>query len=198
MTIFVGGYETSSNALAFALALLATHPDAAARQRAELDAALGARPPDAGDLAALPYTRAVLDEALRLFPPSWLITREALADDEVAGYAVARGDQLLISAYGTHRAPDLWPEPDRFRPERFLPDAPARERFAYLPFGGGPRVCLGDQYALVEMQLVLARLAQRVELTPAPGCRVEAAAHVGLRPRYALRLVARRREAALD
>jgi cytochrome P450 len=192
MTMFVGGYENSSNALAFTLALLAAHPEVAARQREEVERSLGGRPPTAADLPALPYTRAVLEEAMRLYPPSWMITREALADDVVAGYRVPRGSQLLISAYGIHHAPELWPEPERFRPERFLPGAPAgqdRDRFAYLPFGGGPRVCLGEQYALVEMTCVLTRLAQKVTLRLAEGTRIEAQAHVGLRPRHALQIV---------
>jgi cytochrome P450 len=193
MTIFIGGYETSSNALAFTLALLAAHPADADRQRAEVDAALGDRAPTIADLTALPFTRAALDEALRLYPPSWMITREALADDVVAGFRVRRGAQLFISAYGVHHAPDLWPDPERYRPERFLPDAPERPRFSYLPFGGGPRICLGDQYALTEMTLVLARLAQRLTFTLAPGCRIEARAHVGLRPRHPLRVVPRPR-----
>jgi cytochrome P450 len=189
LTLFVGGYETSSNALAFALALLGTHPDAAERQRAEVVAVLGTRAPTAADLAALPFTRAVLDEALRLYPPSWMITREALADDEVTGFRVRRGDQLLISSYGVHHARELWASPDRFDPARFLPGAAEPPRFAYLPFGGGPRICLGDQYALTEMHLVLARLAQRVSWRLAPGVTIAAHAHVGLRPRHPLRIM---------
>jgi cytochrome P450 len=192
MTIFVGGYENSSNALAFTLALLAAHPTVAARHREEVDRALQGRTPEPTDLPALPYTRAVLEEAMRLFPPSWMITREALADDVVAGYQVPGGSQLLISAYGLHHAPELWPEPDRFRPERFQPDsaeARNRDRFAYLPFGGGPRICLGEQYALVEMTCVLTRLVQKATLELAPGTRIEAQANVGLRPRYPLRIV---------
>ncbi len=192
MTIFIGGYENSSNALAFALALLAAHPEAAARHREEVDRALQGRPPATADLRALPYTRAVLEETMRLYPPSWMITREALADDVVAGYRVPRGSQLLISAYGIHRAPELWPEPDRFRPERFLPDAPEareRHRFAYVPFGGGPRGCLGEQYALLEMACVLTRIAQKVTLQLAKGTRIEAQAHIGLRPRRAFWIV---------
>jgi cytochrome P450 len=192
MTIFVGGYENSSNALAFTLALLAAHPEVAARQREEVELHLGGRTPAVTDLTALRYTRAVLEEAMRLYPPSWMITREALDDDVVAGFRVRRGSQLLISGYGLHRAPELWTEPEKFRPERFLPDAPEavqRDRFAYIPFGGGPRVCLGEQYALVEMTCVLARLAQKVTVRLAAGTRIAGHGNVGLRPRYPLRLV---------
>jgi cytochrome P450 len=194
MTVFVGGYETSSNGLAFAIASLAAHPEVAARQREEIDRVLGDRAPTGADLAALPYNRAVLQESLRLYPPSWLITREALADDVVAGYPVARGAQLLISIYGVHHAPDVWPDPERFLPDRFLDDDAGRDRFAYLPFGGGPRLCMGDQYAMTEMQLVLARLAQKVTLALAPGVRIEPEAHVGLRPRHPLRVIVRPRQ----
>jgi cytochrome P450 len=194
MTIFIGGYETSSNALAFTLSLLAAHPEHAERWRGEVDAVLGDRAPTITDLAALPFTRAALDEALRRFPPSWMITREALTDDVVAGFPVKGGAQLLLSSYGVHHAPELWPAPDEYRPDRFLPDAPEakdRPRFAYFPFGGGPRICLGDTYALTEMHLILARLAQKLTFEPALGLRIEPQAHVGLRPRHPLRIHAR-------
>jgi cytochrome P450 len=192
MTLFVGGYETSSNALAFSLANIAAHPVLADRQRAEIARVLGDRAPAMEDLAALPYTRAILDETLRLFPPSWMITREAIDDDVVAGFAIRAGSQLLISSYAVHHAPELWPDPSRFDPTRFL-DAPERARFAYFPFGGGPRICLGDQYALTEMHLVLARIAQRFVVALAPGAHIAPRAQMGLRPATPLRLVVRRR-----
>jgi len=190
MTIFVGGYETSSNALAFATALLAAHPEVGARHHEEIDRVLQQRAPQVSDLANLPYNRAILEEGMRLYPPSWMITREALADDVIGGFRIPRGAQLLISSYGVHHAPELWPSPSQFRPERFLGDPATRDRFAYLPFGGGPRVCLGEQYALTEMQLILARLGQKLSLRLAPGCRIAARAHVGLRPRDPLRIIA--------
>ncbi|HEY1812429.1 MAG TPA: cytochrome P450 [Kofleriaceae bacterium] len=188
MTIFVGGYETSSNALAFTVALLAAHPEVAARYRAEVDRAIAGRTPTAPDLDQLPLGRAILQEALRMFPPSWMITREAIADDVVAGFRVAAGSQLLISSYGVHHAPDLWPDPRKFDPDRFLSEAQP-QKFSFLPFGGGPRVCLGEQYAMTEMQLALARIVQSVELRPVGSGRVEAEAHIGLRPRTPLRVV---------
>jgi cytochrome P450 len=191
MTLFVGGYETSSNALAFSLAHVAAFPNHAARQFAEVQG-LGERAPTIEDLPALPYTRALLEETLRLYPPSWMITREAIASDIVAGFPIRSGAQLLISCYGVHHAPELWPDPDRFSPARFL-DGAERPRFSYFPFGGGPRMCLGDQYALTEMQLVLARLSQQATFTLLPGVKIEAQAHVGLRPRNPLLLAMRRR-----
>ncbi len=187
MTLFVGGYETSSNGLAFALASLAGHPAVAAKHREELDRMLGGRAPEVADLAQLPYNRAVLDESLRLYPPSWMITREALGDDSVLGHRVPKGSQLLIGIYGVHHAPEVWPQPEAYRPERFLEHE--HSRFAHLPFGAGPRVCLGDVYAMTEMQLVIARIAQRTTLALAPGTVVQAKAHVGLRPRTPLRLL---------
>ncbi len=191
MTLFVGGYETSSNALAFSLAHIAAHPRDAERQLAEIER-LDGRAPTIDDLPALPYTRAILDETLRLYPPSWMITREAIDDDVVAGFKIRRGAQLLISSYGVHHAPELWPAPELFRPERFL-DGQERPRFSYFPFGGGPRICLGDQYALTEMQLVLVRIVQKRKLSLARGTRIAAHAQIGLRPRQPLRLVAQRR-----
>lgn len=190
ITIFVGGYENSSNGLAFTLGLIATHAAVGERLREEVDRALATRAPTVEDLQGLVYTRAVLAESLRLYPPSWMITREALDGDVVAGYRVPRGSQLLISAYGVHHAPELWPDPERFHPERFLPGAPEHDRFGYIPFGGGPRICLGEQYALVEMTCVLARCAQKLTLRLVDGHRIEPQAHIGLRPRHPLRIVA--------
>jgi cytochrome P450 len=188
MTIFVGGYETSSNALAFTTALIAEHAEIAKRYRNEVDRVLAGRPPTAGDLDQLPFGRAVLQESLRMYPPSWMITREAIDDDVVAGYPVSAGSQLLISSFGVHYAPELWPDPRRFDPDRFLAEAQP-PKFSFLPFGGGPRVCLGEQYAMVEMQLALARIVQRVELRLERSGQIEAEAHIGLRPRNPLRVI---------
>ncbi len=188
MTIFVGGYETSSNALAFTVALIAEHPEIAARYRAEIDRVLGGRPPTAADLDDLQLGRAIVQESLRMYPPSWMITREAIGDDVIAGFPITAGSQLLVSAYGVHYAPEVWATPRRFDPDRFLADAQP-PRFSFLPFGGGPRVCLGEQYAMVEIQLALARLVQRVELRPERTGQIEAEAHIGLRPRNPLRVI---------
>jgi cytochrome P450 len=194
MTLFVGGYETTSNALGFSLALLAKHPAVAARHRAELDRVLGRSAPSVEHLAQLPLNRAIIDEAMRLFPPSWVITREALEPDVVGGYDIEQRAQLLLSCYVVHHDPNVWPDPERFDPDRFLPErAKDRHRFAHFPFGGGPRLCVGDQYALTEAQLVLARFAQTLDLRVAPGCEIAARAGVGLRPLHPLRIHATRR-----
>jgi cytochrome P450 len=194
MTLFVGGYETTSNALGFSLALLAKHPDIAARHRAELDRVLGRSTPGMEHLAQLPLNRAIIDEAMRLFPPSWVITREALGPDVVGGYDIEANAQLLLSCYVIHHDPNVWPDPDRFDPDRFLSEsAKTRHRFAHFPFGGGPRLCVGDQYALTEAQLIVARFAQMLDLRVVPGSEIAAQAGVGLRPLHPLRIKASRR-----
>lgn len=197
MTLFVGGYETTSNALGFSLALLAKHPEVAARHHAELDRVLDGATPGVEHLAELPLNRAIIDEAMRLFPPSWVITREALEPDVVGGYDIEPKAQLLLSCYVIHRDPMVWPDPERFDPDRFLPEgAKTRHRFAHFPFGGGPRLCVGDQYALTEAQLVLARFGQRLDLRVAAGGEIAAHAGVGLRPLHPLRIHATRRRPA--
>jgi cytochrome P450 len=188
MTLFVGGYETSSNALSFTLALLAAHGDIARRHREELDSVLEGRVPGMDDLAKLPFNRMVLEESMRLFPPSWMITREALEDDVLEGVPIPRGSQLLISIYGTHHDPKVWPDPEKFDPDRFA--SADRAKLSYFPFGGGQRLCMGDQYALTEMQLVIAILMQRLTLRLAPGTSIGVRADIGLRPASPLRVLA--------
>ena len=151
IAFYIAGHETTANALTWSAMLLAMHPDAQDRARAEVLAAGGETTP-----AALPFTRAVLDEALRLYPPAPRFDREALAADEVGGQPVRAGQIVSIWPWLTHRNPAYWPEPDAFRPERFLKADPARPRLAYLPFGAGPRVCIGAQLALTEALTVLA------------------------------------------
>jgi cytochrome P450 len=198
-TMFIGGYDTGSTALSFTLALLAHHADVAAVHRAELDSALGGRTPAAADLDRLPLNRMILQESMRLFPPSWVITREAIGSDILNGYDIPAGAQLLVSAWVVQHDPSLWPAPTRFDPARFTPAAiESRPRFAYLPFGGGPRMCLGDQYAMIEMQLVLAVICNALELTLRPGCEIGAVAQLGLRPAQKLELIARTRRAGTD
>jgi cytochrome P450 len=131
---------------------------------------LGGREPTAADLPALGYTRRVLDETLRLYPPVWTSPREAVSADEVAGYSVAPGDSVLPMIFVTHRHPEFWSEPERFDPERFIPGLVAeRHPCAYLPFGAGPRICLGMNFALQEMILLVASVAQRVRMNLSPG-----------------------------
>ena len=168
---FIGaGVETTAQALSWAWYLLARHAQCGNILRAELDAELSGSVPQAVDLPRLSYTRMVVDEVLRLYPPAAVIPRQANAVDNIAGFRVPRNARLLVSPYVTHRRPDFWPQPERFRPERFSPGEEAsRHGFQYLPFGAGPRTCIGRQFALTEIQLALAALAQRYSLRLLPG-----------------------------
>jgi cytochrome P450 len=168
MTLICAGYETTANALTWALTLLSRHPDAHQRLVTEIEDVIGARDPVASDIDALPWTRAVISETLRLYPPAWHLERDALQDDDIAGVAVSAGDTVGISPYLLHRNPEFWCNPDQFDPQRFLSDT-TRPRYAYLPFGGGRRICVGAGLAQMETTLALAVLTQsaRVELVSA-------------------------------
>ena len=185
---FIGaGVETTAQALSWAWYLLALHAECGNRLRAELDAELGGCVPQIVNLPRLSYTRMVVDEVLRLYPPAAVIPRQANAADNIAGVRVPRNARLLVSPYVTHRRGDFWPQPEQFRPERFAPGEEAgRHRFAYLPFGAGPRSCIGRQFALTEMQLVLGALAQRYTLRLLPGRRVVPEMTTTLGPRGGL------------
>ncbi len=180
VTLIVAGHETVASALTWAWALLAQHPAAADRVAVEAAAA-----PEL-DPARLPFATAVFDEALRLYPPAWLITRQATEDDDLDGLRVPAGSLVIVSPYVVQRRPELWPEPETFRPERFL-GAPA-PRFAYLPFGAGPRLCIGQAYARIEGAIVLGLLANRFRLTAATDALPAIEPLVTLRPRGGLQL----------
>jgi cytochrome P450 len=187
MTLLVAGHETVASALTWTWHLLANNETAAARLQAEVAAVDPAAP---GAPAQLLYTRRVFDEALRLYPPAWLITRKALADDEMGGYRIPAGALVALCPYAAHRQPTFWPDPERFDPERFSPEtSAARDRFTYFPFGAGPRLCIGNQFALIEAQTVLAKVARVYRLVPAPGHVVETEPSVTLRPRHGLWMI---------
>lgn len=196
-TFLLAGHETSANTLAWSLTLLSAYPAARQRLEEEVDAVLGDRDPDADDVGAMPWAQAVVAEALRLYPPAWTIERDALADDVVAGTPVPAGSLVAISPYLVHRHPGFWPDPAGFDPRRFLPGGPAdaatRHRYAFIPFDGGRRACIGSAFAELETVLVLATIARRfrLELTargmPAP------VAQVTLRPGRNLPMRLRRR-----
>jgi cytochrome P450 len=189
MTIFLAGHETTANMLTWTWYLLSQHPDVEARLHAEVDAALGDRLPTANDLARLPYSRMVLAEAMRLYPPAWIIGRRALGPFEAAGYEIPARSIILASQYVTHRDARWFPDPERFDPERFTPEQQAaRPKFAYYPFGGGPRVCIGEQFAWMEGVLVLATIAQRWTLRLVPGHPVALQPIITLRPKFGMRM----------
>jgi cytochrome P450 len=190
MTIFLAGHETTANALTWTLYLLSQHPEVERRLHAELDAALAGRLPAAADLPALPYTRMVLAESMRLFPPAYVIGRRALEDYSLGGYHVPARSIVLVSQHLNHRDPRWWPDPERFDPERFTPERSAeRPKFAYFPFGAGTRVCIGEQFAWMEGTLLLATIAQRWRLRLAPGQVVEPKPMITLRPRFGMRMI---------
>jgi cytochrome P450 len=183
MTMFIAGHETTAGVLSWTWYLLSKHADVEQRLHAELADVLGGRAPTLDDVPRLAFTRAILDEAMRLYPPVWVFPRSAVDDDEIGGYRIPRGSMLLLSPYITHRLPDLWDNPERFDPERFLPGRPPQPGFTFVPFGDGPRTCIGSHFAVLEMQLVLATLAQRYRMELTPGQLVEPLAVGVLRQR---------------
>lgn len=183
VTLFLAGHETSANALAWAWLLLAEHPQVAEKLRAELFAVLGDSPVSMGALAQLPYTRQVVQEVLRLYPPAYVVGRRTLAADVVMGYDIPAETNVLISVIEIHHHPDFWENPLAFMPERFADGEPETHRFAYFPFGGGPRQCIGNQFALMEMQIALATLVRRFSPTLLPNTQVESEPLITLRPK---------------
>jgi cytochrome P450 len=201
LTILLAGHETTANALAWALHLLATHPQHQARIGAELAAVAGDRLPTMADLPGLPFTKAVFSEAMRLYPPAWMIARHLMSDRTVCGYRLPAGAMLLLSPYVVHRDERYWPDPDAFLPDRWLePDEPdpgtaSRHRFAYFPFGAGPRQCIGISFAELEGVLCLATIARHWSFSPGSDQSVTHRAGITLRPRGGLPLVLTRRHA---
>ncbi len=187
LTLLLAGHETTANALSWTFLLLAQHPRVEARLQEEYQGVLSGRPPAIEDLPRLLYTRMVIEEAMRLYPPAWGLGRRALGEDEIRGYAVPQVAYVLLFPYVTHRHPAFWEWPDTFEPERFSTERAAeRPPFAYFPFGGGPRLCLGNQFALYEAQLILATILSRYRLRLLPERIVTPQPLVTLRPRCAL------------
>lgn len=186
-TFFFAGHETTANTLTWAFYLLSQHPDAAARLHTELNEVLNGRSATIADLPDLPYTRRVIEESMRLYPAAWTISRQAAEDDHIGPHAIPAGASVYIAVYAIHRHPRYWQEPDRFDPDRFLPERSAdRPSHAYLPFGTGPRFCIGSQFAMTEAQIVLATIAQEYNLALMPGSRPEPHAFFTLRVRDGL------------
>ena len=193
-TAMLAGYETIATLLSWAWALLSDHPEVERRLQAEVDTVLGGRVPDAGDLPNLPYTRMVIDEVLRLYPPVWAITRKAEQRDQLGDYVLPPNSVVVLSPYVTHRHPALWDEPDRFMPERWSSErVRTRPPFTFFPFGGGPRLCIGHGFAIMEAQLIVAMVAQRYQLRVVPDHRVEPEPMITLRPRNGVPVVLQER-----
>jgi cytochrome P450 len=184
LTLIVAGHETTAAALTWAWYLISQHPEAQARLQAEADRVSSDQTLGLDAAEALEFTHQVLQEALRLYPPGWLITRRTLEADELGGYPIAARTDVFISPYMLHRHPALWSEPEEFRPERFAgPDAEERHRFAYIPFAVGPRHCIGENIAMFEMLVHVHAMSRRFRLTRADNEPIELEAQINLRPR---------------
>jgi cytochrome P450 len=195
LTLMLAGHETTANGLTWALYLLSQHPQAEARLHAELDAVLGDRPPTPDDLPQLGYVEQVFAEALRLYPPAWILSRRCIEPLQLGTITVPVGSLVFISTWVVHRDPQRFPEPERFQPERFSPEAKAAlHRFAYFPFSHGPRNCIGESFAWTEGVLVLATLARRWKFRLAAGQKIAVEPLLTLRPKYGMNMVVHPRQ----
>jgi cytochrome P450 len=199
MTLFLAGQETTANALTWTWYLLSRHPEAEAKLLDELDRVLAGRAPALSDLPNLPYTEMVIREALRLYPPGPAFAREPTENIAIGGYDVPKGSIVLISPYALQRDERFFANPERFDPDRFATGWEERvPRYAYLPFGGGPRVCIGNAFAMIEARLILATVAQQYELSLEPNEEVTPIQMVTLRPRGTVRMRLERRKSRAD
>jgi cytochrome P450 len=195
MTLFVAGHETTANALAWTFYLLGQYPEVEQKLADEIRDVLDGRQPTLADLRKLPYLEMIVKESMRLYPPAWTTSREAQEDFEVGGYTIPKGSTLMMSMYVIHHDPRFWDQPEAFLPERF---SAANEenipKYAYFPFGGGPRVCIGNQFAMMEAQLVLATILQRYHLSLVPNQQIKLNPLVTLRPKPDIQMQISRRE----
>jgi cytochrome P450 len=192
MTVFLAGHETTASGLSWALYELSRHPHVVAKLRAELHEVLGESDPSADDMPRLPYLRMVLEEALRLHPPIWGYTRDAVKDDEIGGFHIPAGSSIFVSPYVTHRHRDFWTNPEAFDPERFEPGrSVGRLRYAYFPYGGGPRQCIGLHLANLQLCIAVGMIARRFDLAMTPGHPIAHGALVSLRPLHGISMTLR-------
>jgi cytochrome P450 len=189
-TLFAAGHETTSNALTWTWYLLSQNPHVERKLHDELDRVLGGRPPALADLKDLSYTEMVVKEALRLYPPAWvLMNRISFEPIQLNGFRIDPGDWIWVCPYITHRNPGYFADPERFDPERFAPQRESElPRYSYIPFGGGPRVCIGNSFAMMEARLVLATIAQKYRLEMVPGQQVVPEPEITLRTRNGLKV----------
>ncbi len=189
ITMFSAGHETSANALAWTLHILAERPDVVAKMREEIKAVCGDQLPTFQELRQLTYVRQVIDEGMRLYPPVWGVSRTAIKDDEYRGVKIAKDDVVFCLIYNAHRREDLYENAETFDPERFTPEkVKEMPKMSYLPFGGGPRFCIGNMFALMEMQLILTGLLQRFDFELVKDQNIDLEALVTLRPRYGIKM----------
>jgi cytochrome P450 len=189
MQLLVAGHETSSNALSWLLYLLSSRPDCVDRIRDEFDSVLGERPLSFSDVSKFEFTTQVIMEALRLYPPFWMVDRMALADDRAGDVTIPRGSTVVVFIYGVHHSPQYWENPESFEPDRF---SKAKEKlhtpFAHLPFGAGPRGCIGGNYAMLQILMILSVLLRKYDFSLVPGQTIEARPMVILRPEHGIRM----------
>ncbi len=192
ITLFVAGHETTANALSWTLKLLSEHPEWEQRAREEARKQFGDRSPTFEDAMKLPIIHAIVQESMRLYPPAWVIARTAAQDDVIGGFRIPKDSIVLVSPYVMHRTAEFWPDPDRFDPARFLASgespAPQHARYSYFPFGGGPRVCIGSQFAMVETQLLLGLMLRRFKIRIDPSHPIIPEPLITLRPRNGMRV----------
>jgi cytochrome P450 len=189
MQLLVAGHETSSNALSWLLYLLSSRPDCLERVRQEFDSVLGDAPLSHADVPRFGFTTQVIMEALRLYPPFWMIDRMAVGDDRVGDLQIPRGSTVIVYVYGAHHAPRYWPSPESFDPERFTKaNATLHTPFTHLPFGGGPRGCIGGNYAMLQILMILSDLLRKYDFQLTPGQTIEARPMVILRPKHGIRM----------
>lgn len=195
VTILLAGHETTAIAMSWTFYLLTQHPDVRSRLQAEIDEVLGCNEATIADLPQLPYTRMVVEESMRLYPPAYAMARWGNDADEVGGYYVAPDATITLFPFLTHRLPEFWPEPEKFDPLRFTPENSAdRHRYAYIPFGGGPRLCIGNTFAMTEAILLLATITQRFSLELPAGYKAELEPLITLRPKGGMPMFLRPRE----
>jgi len=198
ITILLAGQETSATTLAWTWYLLSQHPETEQRLWAELESVLGGRLPTVEDLPNLPSTQMLIKESMRLYPVAWSIPRHTIQEDSIGGYVIPANSLMWINLYTAHRHPDFWDDPEGFHPERFTPEREAaRPRFSYFPFGGGPHLCIGNGFAMMEISLILATVAQRYRLRMVPGHEVRMTTTPTLQPANGLPMTLHEREEVL-
>jgi cytochrome P450 len=189
MQLLVAGHETSSNGLSWILYLLSSRPDCLEKVRQEMHSVLGDGPLNHSDVPRLEFTAQVIQESLRLYPPFWMVDREAVADDQIGGISIPRGSMVIVYVYGAHHAPRYWQNPEAFDTDRFVKENDKlRTPFTYLPFGGGPRGCIGSHYAMLQILMILSDLLRKYDFELAPGQTIEARPMVILRPKHGIRM----------
>ena len=197
MQLLVAGHETSSNALSWLLYLLSSRPECLEKMRQEFDAVLGDAPLSHGDVPKFEFSTQVIQEALRLYPPFWMIDRMAVADDRVGDVAIPAGSTVIVYVYGAHHAARYWEDAETFNPERFTKaNAKSQTPFTYMPFGAGPRGCIGGNYAMLQILMILSEVLRRYDFALTPGQRIEASPMVILRPKHGIRMSFSRAKAA--